>query len=63
MSIKVNPFSGNSFPTSSDTKIKIETKLPNAIKVTDYETSSANSFHALAGQMRKLQLLQKFGAI
>ncbi len=62
MSIKVNPFQNISSPNQLDTKIDQKADLANENITISDEVSSKSSFHTLAGQMRKLQLLQKFAS-
>lgn len=63
MSIKVNPFQNISFPNQLDTKTDQKAESANKNTIANLEISSANSFHTLAGQMRKLQLLQKIVSV
>jgi hypothetical protein len=44
------------FPNQSDMEISKKANSSNNSITIDFETSSANDFHTLAGQMRKLQL-------
>lgn len=62
MSIKINALPNISFPNQLDIETDRNTKSANNSVTVNVETSSAGSFHTLAGQMRKLQLLQKFAS-
>ena len=60
MSVKVNSFSDISFPQHLDTEINQKVDSSANTKNNAFETSSAGTMHAFAGEMRKLQLLRQF---
>lgn len=62
MSIKINTLPNTSLPNQSDTEIGKKPASADNNIAADFENSSANSFYALEGQMRKLQLLRQFSS-
>ncbi len=62
MSIKINTLPNTSPPNQSHMEIGKKTAPANNNTAAGFEISSANSFHALEGQMRKLQLLRQFSS-
>ncbi len=63
MSIKINTLPNTPLPNQSNMEIGKKTAPANNNTAAGFEISSANSFHALEGQMRKLQLLRQFASV